>query len=590
MSLCEACDKAFHGRGIYKGHKRDYSHTMKRVPSKTRCNEHPGIPLALFCNDDKCFDKANTICCYFHVLSFVLFCLIGFICVLCYTKGSHKGHSVEATESVSARITEKMAPLMPELTSTLSYAQTIIDKLREELQKLTECRVKSQATIHEFVAKGERSISSCEDTLTAKNIALIAGAEAELDRRLDFLHNFLFKADEVLRFKPEEREEACCSAARELEKLVWAQSTAMELIETVDKIKPEEPIESTVFVPRSVSDYAGLHLVEEKYLSGGLSAPTGLKILCVTDFSVLLGWTSVPTIEVALPPLPPPPAIAEAPLQTGESPLLLPQKQQQQQQLKVMYRVEQRQKCGGDGNRDGGDACFSVVSETTGDSVVVSCLAGNTQYEFRVCAVLEQVKSAYTPVLEVRTLEFSAPPKESTVLSGLSPKCVHALYGWCGSSVLSLLYRGSRDGFTAAAFHSACDGKGATLVVIRNASGAVFGGFASAPWYAEGGFTAAPGSFLFSLVNTYGTDPAMFPVADAKCAIQGRRGCGPIFGRSPDLCLVPPFNKHSLSYSCIGSPRHSYTDTLGLGASVFSDDGLGSSFKVAEIEVFEVLK
>jgi hypothetical protein len=35
-------------------------------------------------------------------------------------------------------------------------------------------------------------------------------------------------------------------------------------------------------------------------------------------------------------------------------------------------------------------------------------------------------------------------------------------------TTLSLLYRASRDGFSASDFHKACDNKGPTLVIIKN--------------------------------------------------------------------------------------------------------------------------
>jgi len=34
--------------------------------------------------------------------------------------------------------------------------------------------------------------------------------------------------------------------------------------------------------------------------------------------------------------------------------------------------------------------------------------------------------------------------------------------------VTELIFRGSKDGFTSSAFHSKCDGKGATLILIKS--------------------------------------------------------------------------------------------------------------------------
>ena len=45
-----------------------------------------------------------------------------------------------------------------------------------------------------------------------------------------------------------------------------------------------------------------------------------------------------------------------------------------------------------------------------------------------------------------------------------------------------LLYRASRDGYSCESFHSHCDNKGPTLVVIRSTKGNIFGGYSDADW------------------------------------------------------------------------------------------------------------
>ena len=44
-----------------------------------------------------------------------------------------------------------------------------------------------------------------------------------------------------------------------------------------------------------------------------------------------------------------------------------------------------------------------------------------------------------------------------------------------------LLFRASRDGFTASAFHSTCDNKGPTITVVRSGAN-IFGGFTENAW------------------------------------------------------------------------------------------------------------
>ena len=45
-----------------------------------------------------------------------------------------------------------------------------------------------------------------------------------------------------------------------------------------------------------------------------------------------------------------------------------------------------------------------------------------------------------------------------------------------------LLYRGSRDGWDASDFHRLCDGKGATVSIIKVKNGKLCGGYTSIPW------------------------------------------------------------------------------------------------------------
>ena len=75
-----------------------------------------------------------------------------------------------------------------------------------------------------------------------------------------------------------------------------------------------------------------------------------------------------------------------------------------------------------------------------------------------------------------------------------------------------LLYRATRDGFSAKDFHQKCDHFKNTLVVIKSTEGNVFGGFTSCPWNSISsisnsvggttyGYVSDASAFIFSLVN-----------------------------------------------------------------------------------------
>ena len=148
-----------------------------------------------------------------------------------------------------------------------------------------------------------------------------------------------------------------------------------------------------------------------------------------------------------------------------------------------------------------------------------------------------------------------------------------------------LLFRGSRDGFASQQFHSKCDNKGPTLVLVRSVEGAVFGGFASQPWDCRGGWINAPGSFLFSLEKP----GAGVPVARAlSCnntgqAMLGEPSGGPHFGGGADLYLTNSCDSAgNSSGTCI---FFGASEGVPQGSSLAAE---GTNFMVADYEVWAV--
>jgi hypothetical protein len=113
------------------------------------------------------------------------------------------------------------------------------------------------------------------------------------------------------------------------------------------------------------------------------------------------------------------------------------------------------------------------------------------------------------------------------------------LFSWVPAAYSSkewtLLYRASTDGFKASTFHSKCDGKAPTLIIIKSEGGNVFGGFAAMAWESQsiwGEFVhdTTTSSFLFTLCNRQGIQPTKFMIKDATKSILCYSGCGPMFG------------------------------------------------------------
>jgi len=65
-----------------------------------------------------------------------------------------------------------------------------------------------------------------------------------------------------------------------------------------------------------------------------------------------------------------------------------------------------------------------------------------------------------------------------------------------------LLYQASKDGQSDSTFHSRCDSKGPTVVIIKTKSGNMFGGYSYTSWYGSGGYAASSKAFLFRLRPT----------------------------------------------------------------------------------------
>lgn len=73
-----------------------------------------------------------------------------------------------------------------------------------------------------------------------------------------------------------------------------------------------------------------------------------------------------------------------------------------------------------------------------------------------------------------------------------------------GKQKFKLLYRGSRDGYGAADFHSKCDERPNTITIIETTKGFIFGGYTQASWSSTNkGYKFDSRAFLFSLVNPF---------------------------------------------------------------------------------------
>jgi hypothetical protein len=148
---------------------------------------------------------------------------------------------------------------------------------------------------------------------------------------------------------------------------------------------------------------------------------------------------------------------------------------------------------------------------------------------------------------------------------------------------LNLLYRGSRDGFSANNFHVKCDGSSNTLTVIKSTQGNIFGGYTTLAWDQSSSYKNDPACFLFSLVNKENT-PLKLRCKDETYSTYCMAAYGPTFGGGHDLHISSDANTNEHSYSNLG---HSFVHPQHANGSSQAQSFLAGSFyfRVSEIEV-----
>jgi hypothetical protein len=145
----------------------------------------------------------------------------------------------------------------------------------------------------------------------------------------------------------------------------------------------------------------------------------------------------------------------------------------------------------------------------------------------------------------------------------------------------TLLYRGTRDGFGAANFHSKCDGHSNTLTILKaHGTSYIFGGFTSIDWGSSSGWKSDPKAFLFSLTNK-DNQPCKMRQNNTNKSIYCRPDYGPIFGYN-DFYICDFANTTAISISNLGhSYQHPQPDQ---GQSYLAGT---SPFQLSEIEVYQ---
>lgn len=171
---------------------------------------------------------------------------------------------------------------------------------------------------------------------------------------------------------------------------------------------------------------------------------------------------------------------------------------------------------------------------------------------------------------------------------GLAKGFRQHLTQWLPQKQLKLIYRATRDGFSAQSFHQKCDNRGPTLTVIRSTGGYLFGGYTSASWETRV-FSAVKtdkNAFLFTLSNPHGIIPTRYTIGPnsihhAIC-FNNDNFCA-IFGAAYDICVSSNSNENYQSYTNFPC---TYMDSSGKGNNTFTG---AKNFRTNEIEIYSVI-
>jgi len=127
-----------------------------------------------------------------------------------------------------------------------------------------------------------------------------------------------------------------------------------------------------------------------------------------------------------------------------------------------------------------------------------------------------------------------------------------------------LLYQATKDGSSSSNFHSRCDNRGTTVVIVETTAGNVFGGFTDQVWN-SGGWSTSTISFLFQL------RPAMkrYNEKNGNYATYRHSSYGPVIGNGDDLLIALNCLFYATSYNIGGNAYDFRTYALNGGEKIF---------------------
>jgi hypothetical protein len=149
-----------------------------------------------------------------------------------------------------------------------------------------------------------------------------------------------------------------------------------------------------------------------------------------------------------------------------------------------------------------------------------------------------------------------------------------------------LLYRASRDGFSATNFRSKCNEIEKTLTVITSESGNVFGGYTDKAWTSGNAeYITDPNAFIFSLINKENKPFKVICSDGGIDAIMCNSSYGPTFGICPSDIFIAD-NSNTNSCLCNFGNKYKHPDFIFRSEKAKNILAGSYDFKTIEIEVY----
>ena len=147
---------------------------------------------------------------------------------------------------------------------------------------------------------------------------------------------------------------------------------------------------------------------------------------------------------------------------------------------------------------------------------------------------------------------------------------------------LDRIYSGIKEDFSSSEFHSKCDNKGPTIILVLNEYNTIFGGYTSLSWINNDEYYSDSNAFLFQLKPNMNI---FHQKSNNNHSICARNTSICVFGDGDDLNISDACNKNKNSYT------YPYSFEFNTGYQLVGGNDESSKliyFNVVDVEVFQV--